>query len=133
MRVRREADAQPALTKPGCEETFDLLAPSGLLDAAAFVPVGDDEERRRRRDPEALGEVGPLRRVDHVDAERVVIPAALKDLGEIPLHLPAVAGDGRGEEEEARLLRRGGPGDRMNGRHALRVPAERGSLTTIAR
>jgi len=51
--------------------------------------VLDDEERRRRRDAEALDEVRALLLVDPVELERAVVAPALEDLGEEPLGAPA--------------------------------------------
>jgi len=84
--------------------------------------VLDDEERRRRRDAEALDEVRALLLVDPIELERAVVAPALEDLSEEPVDAPAGAGRWRIEKDQTRLPLGGG------GRAADDVPPAAGEI-----
>ena len=64
------------------QEALDLPAAARPLEAGAHDLVLDDDERRHRRDAEALDEVRALLLVDPVELERAVVASALQYLGE---------------------------------------------------
>ena len=106
--------------------------PRGCSSRLRYRASLDDDERRQAGDAEAADEVGPLVLVDDEHAERAVVAAPLQHLGEESLHPAALAGERRGEEDQARLRGSLAGDGGLDGRHASTLPVSRRSLTRIA-